>query len=148
MSQNYLGLSLHGITVFKHLFNTVNKEEKALFYTWNQIEKLSIEKKKVCIHLRDTSSKPVFNQPRQAKSSQPRSGNRVLINVNSEKKAKSILNLSQSLLRHHDAIQQRQTSKIPNFQASVLPSMTETFSNDEYGKTLRFLRISLFYYQR
>jgi hypothetical protein len=142
-NQNYLGLSLYGITVFKNLFNTMNKEEKSLIYTWDQVEKLSVDKKKICIELRSIRNKNnVYYTQQKPNGKQTRSSsiqNKVWLNVNSEKKSKAILNLSKLLLRHYDAIQQRQTSKISNFQAT----MFETYSNSDYGK--QCLRINPFF---
>ena len=124
-NQNYMGISLLGLTIFKTVkFEDQQKHQFNEFYKWQQIEKLVCERKKVSIQLRST----IEQQQQQFKRSNAKHL-RISLNFNSEKKAKSIVKLAQSLSRFAMAIEQRSLNKI-----NVPTTLFEAYSDAEDGK--------------
>ena len=124
-NQNYLGVSLSGLTIFKtSKFEDQHKQQfQSEFYKWQQIEKLVCERKKISIQLRSNIDE------QQSKRSNSNKHSRILVNINSEKKTKSVVKLSQSLSRFALAIEQRSLNKI-----NSPTTLFEAYSDVEDGE--------------
>ena len=126
VNQNYIGISLSGLTIFKFTNFEDQQQQKqhynSDFYKWQQIEKLVCQRKKILIQLRST-----IEQQSSKRSNIKHL--KIYLNLNSEKKAKSIVKLSQSLSRFALAIEQRSLNKI-----NIPTTLFEAYSDFEDGK--------------